>query len=71
VLQTEALVVQTLQLLLRNCPPELLADAACEDLRALRPHLQRALEVLEDIKQHRSLTDEELFQRHSFKMLLA
>ena len=67
---TEALVVHTLQLLLRNCPPELLADAAREDLLALEPHLQRALEMLEDIKRHRSLTDKAFSQQHAFKMLL-
>jgi hypothetical protein len=52
-------------------PPDLLAEAAREDLLALEPHLLRALEVLEDIQRYRSLTDEELSKRHTFKMLLA
>jgi hypothetical protein len=68
--QTEALVAETLLHLLRNCPPDLLAEAAREDLLSLEPHLLMALEVLEDIEQRRSLTDEELSRRHSLKMLL-
>jgi hypothetical protein len=71
VVQTEALVAETLLLLLRNCPPDLLAEAAREDLLALKPHLKRAIRVLEEIERRRSLTDRELSQRHSFKTLLA
>ena len=67
---TEALVVETVRLLSRGCPPEILAEAAREDLLALKPHLEEALEALEDIKRRRSLTEEELNQHHAFKMLL-
>ena len=68
---TEALVVETVRLLSRSCPPSLLGEAAREDLLALKPHLEEALETLEDIKRRRSLTEEELNQHHAFKMLLA
>lgn len=36
----------------------------------MKPHLQRALEALEDIQHRRSLTDKELAQQCAFKMLL-
>jgi hypothetical protein len=68
---TQALVVETVKLLSRNCPDSLLGEAAREDLLALRPHLQEALEALDDIKRLRSLTEEELNQQYAFKMLLA
>jgi hypothetical protein len=67
----EALVVETVKLLSRGCPPENLAEAAREDLLELKPHLQVALEALEDAGQHRNLTDKELAQHHAFKTLLA
>jgi hypothetical protein len=67
----EALVHETVKLLLRGCPPENLAEAAREDLLELNPHLQVALETLEDASRHRNLTDKELAQHHAFKMLLA
>jgi hypothetical protein len=69
---TEALIVETVKLLSqRSYPPEILAEAAREDLLALKPHLKEALEVLEDIQRCRSLTDKEFTQHHAFKMLLA
>jgi hypothetical protein len=68
---TEALVVETVKLLSRGCPPEILAEAACEDVLALKPHLEEALEALEGIKGHRSLTDRERSQQYAFRMLLA
>jgi hypothetical protein len=67
---TEALVVEAVKLLSRGCPPDLIGEAAREDLLALKPHLQRALEALEDIQHRRSLTDKELAQQCAFKMLL-
>jgi hypothetical protein len=67
----EALVAQTVTLLSRGCPPEILAEAAREDLLELEPHLHGALETLEDARRHRNLTDKELAQHHAFKMLLA
>lgn len=68
---TEALVVEKVKLLSRSCPPNLLGEAAREDLLALKPRLEEALETLEDIKRRRSLTEEELDQHYAFKMLLA
>jgi hypothetical protein len=68
---TEALVVETAKLLSQGCPPEILAEAACEDLLTLKPHLVEALEALEDLKERRSLTDKERSQHYAFKMLLA
>jgi hypothetical protein len=53
-----------------SCPPELLAEAAREELLALKPYLQEALEALEDIQRSRSLIDKELSQQHAFRMLL-
>ncbi len=67
---TQALVVETVKHLSRNCPDSLLAEAVREDLLALRPHLQEALKALEDINRLRSLTQEELNQQYAFKMLL-
>ena len=67
----EALMLETVKLLSRSCPPELLAEAAQQDLLALKPHLEEALEALEDIQRRRSLIDRELSQRYAFKMLLA
>ncbi len=67
----EALILETVMLLSRTCPPSLLGEAAREDLLALKPHLEEALEALEDIKRRRSLTEEELAQHSAFKMLLA
>ncbi len=66
-----ARIAQTVVLLSRNCPPEILPKAAYEDLLILKPHLEEALEALEDIKNRRSLIDEELSQEYAFKMLLA
>jgi hypothetical protein len=68
---TEALVVETVKLLSRGCPLDLIGEAARQDLLALKPHLQGALEALEDIQYRRSLTDKELAQQYAFKMLLA
>jgi hypothetical protein len=67
----QALVVETVKLLSRSCPPSLLGEAAREELLALKPRLEEALEVLEDIKRRRSLTEEEINQHYAFKMLLA
>ena len=67
----EALVVETLKLLSQGCPPEILTEAACENLLALKPNLVEAIEALEDLKERRSLTDKERSQHHAFKMLLA
>jgi hypothetical protein len=68
---TQALVVETVTLLSRSCPPSLLGEAAREDLLALKPRLEEALEALEGIKCHRSLTEQERSQHYAFKMLLA
>ncbi len=68
---TEALVMETVKLLSQGCPPENLAEAACEDVLALKPHLAEALEALEAIKCRRSLTERERSQQYAFRMLLA
>ena len=67
----EALIVEAVKRLSRTCPPSLLGEAAREDLLALKPRLEEALEALEDIKRRRSLTEEEINQHYAFKMLLA
>jgi hypothetical protein len=68
--EAEGLVRERVSLLARSCPSDFLAEAAREDLLDLKPHLQGALEVLEDFKRRRSLTDKEFAQHHAFKMLL-
>ncbi len=67
----QALVVKTVKRLSQSCPPNLLGEAAREDLLTLKPRLEEALEALEDIKRRRSLTDKEGSQHYAFKMLLA
>jgi hypothetical protein len=69
--QTDALLQETVELLSRGCPADLLEAAAYDDLVYLRPHLQGALAALEDIEGRRSLAEEELARRRAFKMLLA
>ena len=66
----EARIVESVMPLLRNCPPEMLAEKAREELHALRPCFEEALEALEDLKGRRSLTETECSQRRTFKMLL-
>jgi hypothetical protein len=56
---------------LRRHPSEQMAAAAHEALMDLRPHVEAALEALEDIEEHRNLTDREQDLQHAFKMLLA
>ena len=69
--EAEALVRERVKLLARSYPSDLLEEAARENLLDLKPHLQGALEALEDIQRRRSLTDKEHAQQHAFKMLLA
>jgi hypothetical protein len=66
----QARIVESVMLLARNCPPEILAQKAREELHALRPCLEEALEALEDLKGRRSLTETECSQRYTFKLLL-
>jgi hypothetical protein len=40
-------------------------------VEALTPHLEEALEALDDIRRHRSLNDKELAQQRAFRTLLA
>jgi hypothetical protein len=68
----EARIIESVVLVLRNCPPEILAEKAREELHALRPCLEEALGALEDfLKGRRSLTETECSQRYTFQMLLA
>jgi hypothetical protein len=69
--ETDELVRETAYHLGRGRPPHLLVASAYNYLTNLRPHLEGALAALEDIEEHRSLTDEELARRREFKMLLA
>jgi hypothetical protein len=66
----EALVQEAVGRLSRLNAPYL-AVAAREDLMDLRPHLEEAMEALEDIERSRDLTDKERELQHAFKMLLA
>jgi hypothetical protein len=56
---------------LRRRPSEQMAAAAHEALVDLRPHVEAALEALEDIEGRRHLTDREHDLQRAFKMLLA
>jgi hypothetical protein len=66
----EALIRETVGRLSRLDAPHL-AGAAREDLMDLRPHLEEAIEALEDIERGRELTDRERELQHAFNMLLA
>jgi hypothetical protein len=66
----EALVREAVGRLSQLNAPHL-AGAAREDLIDLRPHLDEAIEALEDIERGRELTDRERELQHAFKMLLA
>ena len=68
---TVTLVQQRVVRLARCCPLLLLGVAAREEVVQLRPHLQEALDALGDVEGRRSLTHDELTQRHAFKMLLS
>jgi hypothetical protein len=68
--ETDALLQDTVERLSRHCPAHLVGVAAREDLLELRPHIQDALDALEDIEGRRELTDEELARRRAFKMVL-
>jgi hypothetical protein len=67
----QARIVESVVRLSRNCRPAILPEKAREEPLALRPHLQEALEALEDLEGRGSLTDQECSQRHAFQMLLA
>jgi hypothetical protein len=67
----DALLRETVKLLSRRCPSDLLEAAAHDDLVYLRPHLEEALAATVDIERRRPLTDEELARRRAFKMLVA
>ena len=54
-----------------ECPAGILLGKAREELLALGPYLQEALEAFEDLEGRRSLTDQERSQRHAFQMLPA
>ncbi len=64
-----ALLVETLDSLQRH-PSDQMASAAREAVLDLRPHVEAALETLEDIGEHRNLTDRERNLQHAFKLLL-
>jgi acyl-CoA reductase-like NAD-dependent aldehyde dehydrogenase len=66
----EARMCETVDML-RSCPNEILGETAREDVEALTPHLEEALEALDDIRRHRSLNDKELAQQRAFRTLLA
>jgi hypothetical protein len=68
----QAHLVESVVRLSRECRPGILPEKAREELLALRPHLQEALEALEDLEgRTRSLTDQECSRQHAFQMLLA
>jgi hypothetical protein len=72
VVERIAALVRRTTLGLSTLPAEhILEGAAREELRALKPHLEEALEALEEIEGHRGLTDQELALRRAFRMLLA
>jgi hypothetical protein len=68
--ETEALLRDVVVRLSRDCSPQLLCDAAREELLGLRPHLQKALGALANLDGQRGLSEEERARRHAFRMLL-
>jgi hypothetical protein len=66
---TAALLRETVERLLRDYPPDLVAEAAREDLLNLRPRLEGALDALAQTERRRELTDRELACRRAFRML--
>jgi hypothetical protein len=68
--EAAALLVETLDRVQR-CPSDQMGTAARDALMGLRPHVEAALETLEDLEERRSLTDREQDLKHAFKMLLA
>jgi hypothetical protein len=56
---------------LRRRPSDQMQVAAREALTDLRPSVEAAIEALEEIKDHRELSDRERDLEHAFKMLLA
>ena len=47
-----------------------LEEAARDEKRSLKPHLEEAMEALKEIERCRVLTDQELALRRAFRMLL-
>jgi hypothetical protein len=68
--RTAALLRETVERLLGGYPPDLVAEAARENLFNLRPHLEEALEALAQTELRRELTDGELACRRAFRTLL-
>ena len=68
---SDALVRRTVLGLSRLPVEHILEGAAREEMRGLKPHLEEALEALEEIEGRRGLTDQELALRRAFKLLLA
>jgi hypothetical protein len=68
---SDALVRRTILGLSRLPAEHILEVAAREEMRGLKPHLEEALEALEEIEGRRGLTDQELALRRAFKLLLA
>jgi hypothetical protein len=71
VMETDALLQQSVERLSRNCPPNLVGKATREELLNLTPHVLEALDALADIEGQRSLTEEEYARRRAFRLLLA
>jgi hypothetical protein len=66
----DALVRRTILGLSRLPVAHILEGAARDGLRGLKPHLEEALEALEEIEGCRGLTDQERARRRVFRMLL-
>jgi hypothetical protein len=66
----DELVVRTVVLLCKGCPPGSLGPAAREALAEMRPRMSEALGALEDIEGLRPLTEEESARRQALAMLL-
>jgi hypothetical protein len=67
----DALLQETIEHLARGCPLPLLGVRARESIEDLRPHVQQALDALEEIEGRRELTEGEFSRRYAFKMVLA
>ena len=66
----DELVIRTVVLLCKGCPPGALETAAHDALAGMRPRVRGALGALEEIEEKRPLTEEEVARRRAFGMLL-
>ena len=66
----DEIMVRTVVLLCKGCPPGALGPAAHDALAGMRPGVRGALGAIEAIEGRRPLTEKEVARRHAFELLL-